>query len=51
MYIHIGKDILLKNIEELRSLGQEVKTLESKGDNRGFKLSSKRRNYDRKYNQ
>ena len=45
------KDILLKNIEELRSLGQEVKTLESKGDNRGFKLSSKRRNYDRKYNQ
>ena len=45
------KDILLKNIEELRYLGQEIKTLESKGDNRGFKLSSKRRNYDRKYNQ
>ena len=45
------KDILVKNIEELRYLGQEIKTLESKGDNRGFKLSSKRRNYDRKYNQ
>ena len=45
------KDILVKNIEELRYLGKEIKTLESKGDNRGFKLSSKRRNYDRKYNQ
>lgn len=45
------KDILLRNIEELRHLGQEVKQLESKGDNRGFKLSRKRRNYDRKYSQ
>ena len=45
------KTILIKNIEELRALGNEVKTLENKGDNRRFKLSSKRRNYDRKYSQ
>ena len=45
------KDILLKNVEELRSLGNEVKKLESKGDNKRFKFSKKRRNYDRKYNQ
>ena len=45
------KIILLKNVEELRVLGQEVKKLESKGDNKRFKFSSKRRNYDRKYSQ
>ena len=45
------KDILMKNVEELRLLGQEVKKLESKGDNKKCKLSSKRRNYDRKYSQ
>ena len=45
------KDILIKNIEELRLLGQEVKKLESKGDNRRCKLSGPRRNYDRKYSQ
>jgi LMBR1 domain-containing protein 1 len=45
------KTILLKNVEELRLLGQEVKRLEEKGDNKRFKLSSKRRNYDRKYSQ
>ena len=45
------KEILLRNVEELRLLGQEVKKLESKGDNKIFKFSSKRRNYDRKYNQ
>ena len=45
------KNILLKNVEELRSLGQEVKKLESKGYNKKFKLSSQRRNYDRKYSQ
>ena len=45
------KDILIKNIEELRTLGQEVKKLESKGDNRRCKLSGPRRNYDIKYSQ
>ena len=45
------KTILLKNVEELRLLGQEVKRLEAKGDHKRFKCSSKRRNYDRKYNQ
>ena len=45
------KSILLKNVENLRQLGQEVKTLRSKGDNKRFKFSSKRRNYDKKYNQ
>lgn len=45
------KDILIKNIEELKLLGQEVKKLESKGDNRRCKLSGPRRNYDRKYSQ
>ena len=45
------KEILTQNIEELKILGQELKQLESKGDNRRFKLSSKRRNYDRKYSQ
>ena len=45
------KDILLKNVEELRALGHEVKKLEEKGDNKRFKLSSKRRKYDRKFSQ
>ena len=39
------------NIEELRVLGNEVKAMESKGDNKKFKLSSRRRKYDRKYSQ
>ena len=45
------KNILIKNIEELKLLGQELKQLETNGDNKRFKLSSKRRNYDRKYSQ
>ena len=45
------KGKLLKNVEELRKLGQEVKILESKGDNKRFKFSSKRRNYDNKLSQ
>ena len=45
------KNKLIKNIEELKLLGQELKQLESQGDNKRFKLSSKRRNYDRKYSQ
>ena len=43
------KNILLKNVEELRSLGAELKQLESNGDHKRFKFSSKRRNYDRKF--
>ena len=45
------KKILFKNVEELRNLGKEVKILESNGDNRRFKFSKKRRNYDNKYSQ
>ena len=45
------KNILLKNVEELRNIGEEVKILKSKGDDQKFKFSSKRRNYDRKYSQ
>jgi LMBR1 domain-containing protein 1 len=42
------KNKLLKNVEELRNLGKEVKILESKGDHKGCKFSKKRRNYDNK---
>lgn len=49
--IDMRKSILIKNIEELRVLGNEVKAMESKGDNKKFKLSSRRRKYDRKYSQ
>ena len=45
------KVILLNNVEELKALGQEIKRLEEKGDHKRFKLSSKRRNFDRKYSQ
>ena len=45
------KNILRRNIEELKLLGQELKQLENNGDNKRFKFSSKRRNYDRKYSQ
>jgi LMBR1 domain-containing protein 1 len=45
------KIILLKNVEELRSLGSELKHMELNGDHKRFKFSSKRRNYDKKYSQ
>ena len=35
------KQILLKNVEDLRTLGKEVKILESQGDHKRFKFSSK----------
>ena len=38
-------------MEILRSLGQEVKVLDSKGDNKRFKFFKKRRNYDNKMSQ
>ena len=45
------KQVLLKNVEDLRTLGKEVKILESQGDHKRFKFSSKRRNYDKKVSQ
>ena len=49
--IESRKKNLIKNIEELKSLGQELKHLESEGSNKRCKCSSERRNYDRKYSQ
>ena len=45
------KNVLIKNIEELRALGNEIKKLESSRYNRNCKFSSKRREYDRKCSQ
>ena len=45
------KKKLMNNVEELRNLGKEVKILESQGDHKRFKFSSKRRNYDNKLSQ
>ena len=49
--IETRKKKLIKDIEELKSLGQELKQLESKNYNKRCKLSSERRNYDRKFSQ
>ena len=49
--IETRKKNLIKNIEELKSLGQELKHLESKGSNKQCKCSRERRNYDRQYSQ
>ena len=45
------KKKLLKNVESLRNLGNEVKILESNGDHKRFIFSSKRRNYNNKLSQ
>ena len=45
------KQKLMKNVEELRNLGKEVKILESKGDHKNCKFSKKRRNYENKLSQ
>lgn len=40
---------LIKDIEELKYLGQEIKRLENEGSNKKMICSSERRNYDSKY--
>lgn len=39
---------LLKNIEDLKQLGNEVKDMENRGDNKRFMLSKARRTYNKK---
>ena len=45
------KKKLMKNVEDLRNLGNEVKILESKGDHKRFIFSKARRNYNNKLSQ